>query len=366
MIREKIFTLDILRILAAFCVFIFHLHLHCTFNLNLKILNDFFSNGAVVMVLFFMLSGFLLFYTNYENDFSEFSNIFKFLLKRIIRIYPIYLVYLISVYFLDKTTILNKIVLIPCELFLQQSLYPSSYDYVGNSGSWFVSTIFILYILFPYIMQILKNIKIKQIFVILIMIFFAIYPAIIPAYFEENMAYIYANPAFRIPEFVIGMCIAKIYIENTKMKSNILLSLFLSFTLVLIISILSHNNFLNHMRFDSRYIFFNIITVPLFALIIYSTACLKDKYAIAFCKSFIVQYAAKISFAFFLVQCWTFYIYFNVLKNKIHMSNSKLFIILFTLNLLFSIITYEIVEKRLTKIIKNKIYNSLLKGHIIK
>ena len=58
-LKQRYVGLDILRIVSAFVVCIFHttIHLSCDFG----ILQGFFMHGAVFMTAFFMLSGFTLF-----------------------------------------------------------------------------------------------------------------------------------------------------------------------------------------------------------------------------------------------------------------------------------------------------------------
>ena len=248
---------------------------------------------------------------------------------------------------------------LPNELLMMQSVYSSTNDYLNNSGTWFISTIFILYIFYPYIQHLLKNNKINIIYIIITLIFFSVYPSIILAYFNENITTIYSNPIFRIPEFTIGMCIAKIYTANKHKKYSVMIPAFLSLITVVTISILCHNNFVNHISFRYKYPLFNIAVVPLFGLIIYFTALIKSKSVISFCKSFPVQYSAKISFAFYIVQCWTFYIYYTFLKNNLSSSVTAMCILLFVINILFSILVYEIIEKRLITILKTIIYKKI-------
>lgn len=58
----RLIGIDILRILSALVVFFFHarVHLHCSFG----VLSGFVEMGAIFMTAFFMLSGFVLQYTN--------------------------------------------------------------------------------------------------------------------------------------------------------------------------------------------------------------------------------------------------------------------------------------------------------------
>ncbi len=74
----------ILRFIAAFYVFIFHINMRVPVNFG-ELINKTISNGVIGMSIFFMLSGFVLTY-NYYGSLS--NNYFR---KRIARIFPAYL-----------------------------------------------------------------------------------------------------------------------------------------------------------------------------------------------------------------------------------------------------------------------------------
>lgn len=60
---NSIFGLDLLRVAAAGVVYFFHLNINLKFRTGVEILDTTFSVGAVFMVLFFMLSGFVMSYS---------------------------------------------------------------------------------------------------------------------------------------------------------------------------------------------------------------------------------------------------------------------------------------------------------------
>ncbi len=353
-LNNKIYTLDILRIVAALSVFIFHLKLHCHLDLYSKILNKFFINGAIFMVLFFMLSGFLLYYTNQNKNIIEKENLFEFIKKRFIRIYPSYFVYLIIIYILDKTTLIKKVALLPGELLLQQSFYPSANYNVGNAGTWFVSTVFALYLCFPYLQHIVKNMNIKTKYIIATMLFFAVYPSVILGIFRENITMIYSNPIFRIPEFVIGMCIAKLYLENKDKNKNKDKDYCLLYTIGSTIGLVLAVKILAGMGFNGKFPLFNIAVVPMFGLIIYFTSLIKDKKITKLCSSKFIQYCSNISFSFYLVQGLSFHIYYVFINNFKNLLTIQVCLILFILNCIFSIFLYEFGEKYLSNLLRNK------------
>lgn len=94
---KRLYTVDIFRIISALMIFLFHARSHL--NTNFGLLNNFIGNGHIFMIAFFMLSGFSLYYVDYEkknfNDKYDINPIL-FIKKRLISIYPLYITVYIS------------------------------------------------------------------------------------------------------------------------------------------------------------------------------------------------------------------------------------------------------------------------------
>lgn len=86
---KRIVGLDYLRIYTVFVVFLFHawMHLGCTFGK----LTTFVSEGAVLMTLFFMLSGYVL-GLKYKHLPMDKLSLKNFYVKRIASIFPLYII----------------------------------------------------------------------------------------------------------------------------------------------------------------------------------------------------------------------------------------------------------------------------------
>ncbi len=67
---NEILPLTSLRFFAALYVFIFHIHIRWSLICN-KFLSNFFFEGGVGMSLFFILSGFILYYRYHKTDFTQ-------------------------------------------------------------------------------------------------------------------------------------------------------------------------------------------------------------------------------------------------------------------------------------------------------
>lgn len=79
--KKHLYMIDIYRIFAVFIVFVFHLNIHFNFQIHIKIIDRFINQGATVMTLFFMLSGFLLYYLHGETNLMIWEN-FKYFCKK--------------------------------------------------------------------------------------------------------------------------------------------------------------------------------------------------------------------------------------------------------------------------------------------
>ena len=115
------------------------------------------------MTGFFMLSGYTLFYSYQNKDFTNIKNVALFYGKRAAEILPVY--YVIAVLYillLGKETYLQNIVLAPVEILGIQSMFSSLFSVSHNGGTWFISCIIACYIVFPYIHICVKQMDRKR------------------------------------------------------------------------------------------------------------------------------------------------------------------------------------------------------------
>ena len=151
---KRFIVIDLYRTLAVFSVILFHIN------------SSLFPNGWIGVDLFFVISGYLLYFginrIDFESFFLAISSSFHFIQARFLRIYTPFIVFLpftffLSFSFLDKSAASNNILyLIPSSLFLS-----TPYKLIANksyfeqnsidltSHLWSVSSEFFCYILFP-------------------------------------------------------------------------------------------------------------------------------------------------------------------------------------------------------------------------
>lgn len=221
MIKRKI-GLDIFRIILVLLVFLFHSNMHI--GCDYKILNNFIKMGAIAMTGFFMLSGFTLFLTNSNSDFTSKAKTKTFYMKRLISILPAYyMTALLYIVFIGNETLTQNIWLAPIEILGLQSIFTSVFAYSHNGGTWFISCLLICYIFYPFLQELVKQMAIKNKFILLGLCFFIL---LYSPFIVENfgLATIYDNPWFRLIEFIIGVILASF---KSDYENNVLVNKYL-------------------------------------------------------------------------------------------------------------------------------------------
>ena len=84
--RERLVGLDIMRIVLALFVFLFHSRMH---GADYKVLNPIVSKGMAFMTAFFLLSGFALYHSQ-RQELNDWISIKTFYKKRVLSIMPAY------------------------------------------------------------------------------------------------------------------------------------------------------------------------------------------------------------------------------------------------------------------------------------
>ena len=349
----RVIGLDIVRILLVFLIFLFHsrIHLRCDYGL----LNTFVNNGHIVaMTAFFMLSGYSLVISNGNKDYNKFDNIKTFYKKRFISIYPLYIIVgnigVVLKIVMGKQIIMDNVLLIPVELFCFQSFYESLFSYAHNAGTWFISCLLFSYFLFPWFVNLLKNLSRSQlVFALFVVVLLLSYSPYVAERFHT--ARLYANPFFRLLEFVSGMMIAMINSEKQnsiewlrRLRSPLAFSLS---SLLLFVGI----TFLGYFH-----IYLNWLPIICFSIILIGAGYL------IFPSSFnnkTVRYLSSISYAFFLGQTFVFVPWRYLLgRYNYTVNNMMLIVCSFIACMFFAVVLHELVENRISSWLKPKLIKS--------
>ena len=198
--NKKFQSLQGLRALSTIGIFLFH--------------SGFLLKGTFPVTLFFMLSGFMMYYTKYNlNKYKNYSEwIKKYCIKKVKQFYPLHIFTFIISLFVGKVLI-NKITIDTilsglANLFLVQT-FIEKYALTYNGLSWYLSVTFFLYFIGYFLIKYVNKTKINTkllIFCVLIFIF------VLNIYNRINgPIYLYTNPLYRILDFLLGILIAKLY-----------------------------------------------------------------------------------------------------------------------------------------------------------
>lgn len=366
--RNSIFGLDLLRVAAAGVVYFFHLNINLKFRTGVEILDTTFSVGAVFMVLFFMLSGFVMSYSYGHVDMcSDTDRLKKYYKKRFLRIYPSYFVFLLIVLLFRLSFPKDgKILwtLLPIDLLGLQAFFPKGWSYLGNGGTWFVSVCLFLYIIYPFLQKLLNLCK-KQWHLLLFCYIVIVYISMARMFLGGEFANYYANPFFRIPEFVIGMMIGHrqkekpLVIKTKKQSTQMWLSLGIGLVLAILyivgVVFLYDKTFAQLDFFKSNYLSYNVLAVPLFAVLIVVMSNIKASMVPAVI-AVPVKFLSEMSFYFYLTQTlanrlaiqWTKDVYWGMILD----GDRKVLAATFILNFSFAGVMYLLMEKAINPALK--------------
>lgn len=326
----------------AFLIYLFHsnCHLGCTYG----IMTDFISRGSIAMTGFFMLSGYALNLAYGNKELSSWSEMKNFYLKRFVSIYPLYIVvgtvFSIMMITAGKQTIIDNLILFPIELLGLQSMFSGAlFSYAHNSGTWFVSCLFLCYLLFPVFITWIKQLNGRN-KVILLGVLLALLigiPKIATRFSEPGM---YTNPFYRMMEFSLGVILSQLNgVSEKKTKLTHILLLITSICILLI----------GVTKFSGIR---TAVVETCFAIIIFTIARIPFN---GIRQSKAVKYLSAISYAFFLGQFFVWNTLKFVMQYTGRLSNITLILISFILCLSISILLHELIEKKASKFLKHKL-----------
>lgn len=182
------------------------------------------NQGHFAVLFFFVLSGFCI-ALGYHEKFDNLnkSEIFAFIKKRIFKIYPLYiitgLIMLLLYYLPQKFAWLYAFIFLYVPMLAPYTPFP---DGGGNGAGWFLSALFLCYILTPFIIKFIKkrNLLICLFLTYLCIIFLALIPVFIPQ-LQQYSAFIYKFPPIRVFHYSIGLIVGMMYASNSyKLQNN--------------------------------------------------------------------------------------------------------------------------------------------------
>lgn len=314
-----------LRFFAAFYVFVFHINIRTKVDLFPE-LNTSISNGAIGMSIFFTLSGFVLMY-NYYGNITK--NYFR---KRIARIYPAYIFCgLITLPFLinsnDFPVVITSISLYVLSL---QAWFYQAFSIWNFGGTWSISVEMFFYAMFPLLLNYINDKNVIPLLVLSYISTSIIIPVSLQLSDEILFPVYYSNPVYRLPEFIFGMCIAKLFISGVKIKH---------WQVIITTAIFIYTTTFNNIGYMQN----NFIIIPAIgvALLYLSTIDIpKNKITSS------LIYLGEISYSFYLMQM-PIMMYLDKYKDSFFRQNGLLsWGLVLLINLGLAIICYSFIEKR--------------------
>ena len=193
--KERFPALTGIRAVGAAAVFFSHLSFNIGFNISID-----------VMALFFVLSGFLIFYIYYENAKVEKWKLWQYFVNRFARIYPVY-------FLLVTIAILIRHDFRPMFLFKNYTLtHALSYNFpdIAIQPSWSITVEECFYFLAPFFIYLAK--KINYYAALLsgaIMLVIVLFISTLPFSLFHTFRFVFANTFFgHFFEFFCGIFLA--------------------------------------------------------------------------------------------------------------------------------------------------------------
>lgn len=344
--KGKFVALNALRGICALII-AFTFHYYCSFGQMplSNVLEPLYEYGKYCVELFFLISGFLIYY-RYGEKISEGGICFKdFIHKRLRRLYPIFFITTLVTALLIYTSVYvfsgdigsnNLYHLLLSFLMLGSSGLEECQTF--NTPSWYISVLFLMYILFYFIQKTAK--MEKDIIAYSILSVIGIYiihfglPIRLP-FLTQEMGRGYLN-------FSIGclLCIGYKRYYQEKYKVRIM-----SFAISLIVlSALIVSLFSTNVIGDYYVVIGCIFSPSIFVLVMIS------KTVNSFFKFMHIDKLDKISYSLYLWHC-PIYVFINLVNAAFHwnleFASGRCYFFVIVTTLVWSILSYNILEKKI-------------------
>lgn len=335
-----------LRFFFAFFVFLSHLQgLKSDNPLYNWFVRNIFFEGYIGVSFFFILSGFVI---SYSNDLKISKNKFdtiRFYKARFFRLYPLYLLTMLicamSIANISWSTWLINI-------FAVQSFLPTINNHIINAPSWSISNEFFFYFSFPFIFPFINKYKTTSILLLITssIILFSL-SLKVPDNYIKFIYYI--NPFSRLLDFSLGILLYHFfkYINSKNHKKLTRSTWEYLAILLLIVFFLPHNAIPRMYRFSVYY------WVPMSAIILIFAF---EKGSVSkLLQNKLLVYLGEISFSFYMIHLFVITKMLPLLGDSNPIAT--IFIILLA-TLVFSILLFEYFEKPVNSFLKRKFLNT--------
>lgn len=345
-----------LRFLTAFWVVIYHME-SISVHFDNPIQNFYkqiYAYGYAGVSIFFVLSGFVI---SLAND--NWKGWKRYLIGRVTRIYPPHwivtftfaLVFLVRYVDLVNSGLNSWSAIVPYLTLTQAWIPQSGYFFAINAASWSLSVEIFFYVCFIF----LRRLEDKYVYALSIVSYLILLVSISTHHRFWNMGIywdFFINPIARLPEFLAGMAVYRLY--RSKKLPKLPMPKF-NFILILaaMMAALAATGAVSRTGAGFKEVFTcSIIPLPFVALLL---TALLDRESNSYMNNKTLVLLGEASFALYLIHRSVIYFIDNSFKNTILMNGyvSILFMLFIAaLSVCLSVIFYKFIELPITKYLR--------------
>ncbi|HEH9402284.1 TPA: acyltransferase [Aeromonas sobria] len=345
-------SLTSLRFFAALGVFFHHLgFLNSSTLVPIQNLVKYFFNGYAGVSFFYILSGFIISYSFKRHQGNGVFGYLDFMIFRISRLFPVHILSLLifclcfGIYSNFGAVNISSFF---SNVFLIHALIPKQEYYFGfNAVSWSISCELFFYVAFCFLVRLKSKYLLALLSAILAVVIFSLFNP--PVELSQHWLF-YINPIFRLPNFIIGMLLCRIYLSTSFSPSTAIgNAMELGSIALLGITVYISSNFISDMNLR-----FDILFIPAMASIVmafsYSSGLLSKLLSNSF-----MMLLGEASFSFYMMH-WIIISKANemIMPNpNDYVSIISFISVALTLSVALSILLYKAFEMPLNKLIRN-------------
>lgn len=302
--KEKINSLDALRVYACLVLMAFHAYLP--------------APGLSGLSIFLVMSGFLCMYNHYgdgETAKLGFRESISFSLNKIKKLYPLHLVmmlYPIAVelyrYFNGIQTLTRFFAKFAANILLVQAWIPIyDYYYSFNVPSWYLSAMIFIYFMLPFVLRCMEKYRSRRTALLAAVAIFLVqgvsadlleqaYVVLLPESLQTGLFYQWLDqvcPLYRLGDFAIGCNVAYFFIHRGERDISRPRATLLELAAILFIA-------LSQISYDLRPRNITCVFIPSSAFIVYVFA-LDRGYISGFLKNKLVKHLSALSSDIYLI-----------------------------------------------------------------
>ena len=298
---------------------------HTNIDWNSKLLNFISMLGYGGVDIFLFCSGYGCYYS-YNKD----RDLFRFIKKRVLRLCPAWLMFMVM--WIPMMLLFYDM---PLRAALGNLLFIQPITGQGFAFNWYVSAIWLMYILAPYFIALIDNITLKQ------NILFIVVLVLVSIVFWENEDLVIIMA--RLPIFYIGLVTAKYdkYVIDKKSFSILMIALGIGMVCLVLSIVL----FSNHLRTWALWWYPFIIITPGMCYLLSIISGFLTRYRMGTLIFKMINQLGGISFELFMSHIMVFRIVKSYLQLKTVYFENVVWIVAIIISIIFAVVFNKIYRK---------------------